>query len=409
MSTHDDVPVFTKDSPYQIGLAALLRAAHQGVDLKPLGAQLIAHLDTCPEDANAWIDLSFVLQLLGDDRTGMAAQYEALKLRQLYQLPTARGREAKLRVLAIQVAGDFMANVPLEFLLSDSEIALDVLYAAPGVPLPPLPAHDVLFFAVGESNGNRALLRELAEFAETWTGPILNRPELTLALARDRVAAMLVDEPGICIPVTARIPQAALEAIGAGQGSAAALLGDGDFPLIVRPVGSHAGNGLQKIAAPADLAAYLAEIAAPDFYISRFVDYSDDDGLFRKYRIVLIKGRPFLCHMAISEHWMIHYLNAGMVESQVKRDEEAAMMASFEDGFAHRHAAAFAAIDALFQLDYVGIDCGETRDGKLLIFEVDTSMVVHAIDPVDIFPYKQAPMQRVFRAFQQMVAQAAAQ
>jgi glutathione synthase/RimK-type ligase-like ATP-grasp enzyme len=407
MPTHDDVPVFTKDSPYQIGLAALLRAAHHGADLRPLGAELLAHLDNFPEDANAWIDLSFVLQLWGDEKTGLAAQGEALKLRQLYHLPTARGRDARLRVLAIQVAGDFMANVPLEFLLTDSDIALDVLYAAPGVPLPPLPPHDVLFFAVGESNENHALLRELAQFALAWTGPILNRPEKTLALSRDRVAALLSAEPGICIPVTARIMRATLEAIGEKRASAAALLGDGDFPLIVRPVGSHAGNGLQKIAEPADLANYLAEVAAPDFFISRFVDYSDDDGQFRKYRIVLIKGRPFLCHMAISEHWMIHYLNAGMVESQPKRDEEEAMMAMFENGFAIRHAAAFAAIDTLFELDYVGIDCGETRDGKLLVFEVDTSMVVHAIDPVDVFPYKQTHMRRVFSAFQQMVAQAA--
>ena len=143
-----------------------------------------------------------------------------------------------------------------------------------------------------------------------------------------------------------------------------------------------------------------------EFYISRFVDYRGEDGLFRKYRIVLIEGRPFICHMAISSHWMIHYLNAGMTESAEKRAEEARFMANFDEEFALRHADAFRAIYERMGLDYLGIDCGETADGSLLIFEVDSNMVVHALDPVDIFPYKQPQMRKVFAAFRQMLINA---
>ena len=56
--------------------------------------------------------------------------------------------------------------------------------------------------------------------------------------------------------------------------------------------------------------------------------------MFRKYRIALIEGRPFACHMGVSEHWMIHYLNAGMRESAPKRAEEACFMAEFDQDFA---------------------------------------------------------------------------
>ena len=52
------------------------------------------------------------------------------------------------------------------------------------------------------------------------------------------------------------------------------------------------------------------------------------------------------------------------------------------------------------------MDCGENADGELLIFEVDTSMIVHAIDPVDIFPYKQVQMRKVFDAFRAMLVRA---
>ena len=58
------------------------------------------------------------------------------------------------------------------------------------------------------------------------------------------------------------------------------------------------------------------------------------------------------------------------------------------------------------ELEYVGIDCGETPDGELLVFEVDSGMTVHAMDPVDLFPYKQPQMRKVFRAFRQMLIDA---
>ncbi|NCN23651.1 MAG: RimK family alpha-L-glutamate ligase, partial [Gallionella sp.] len=44
--------------------------------------------------------------------------------------------------------------------------------------------------------------------------------------------------------------------------------------------------------------------------------------------------------------------------------------------------------------------------GKLLIFEVDSCMIVHAIDPVEVFPYKQPQMRKLFDAFTAMLSHA---
>ena len=96
---------------------------------------------------------------------------------------------------------------------------------------------------------------------------------------------------------------------------------------------------------------------------------------------------------------MVHYLNAGMTESAAKRGEEAAAMAEFEHGFARRHAAAFAALHERLGFELYSIDCGETRDGRLLLFEADTAAILHLMDPGDLFPYKPPQMQRVFAAF----------
>jgi hypothetical protein len=95
----------------------------------------------------------------------------------------------------------------------------------------------------------------------------------------------------------------------------------------------------------------------------------------------------------------VHYLDAGMADSAAKRAEEQAFMEGF-DNFARRHAGALAAIHARTRLDYLCIDCAETRAGELLVFEIGHAMVVHAMDPAELYPYKQAPMAKLSRAFE---------
>jgi glutathione synthase/RimK-type ligase-like ATP-grasp enzyme len=253
------------------------------------------------------------------------------------------------------------------------------------------------------------LLQYVANLIQDWPRPLLNVPDRIVNVSRDGACALLASAPGIVMPSTVRIDRQTLEQIGRGQQALTGILEDGDFPIIVRPVDSHAGQGLDKLDTPAAIDAYLQAQPMNMFYVSRFVDYRGPDGLFRKSRIVLIHGRPYVCHMAISAHWMIHYLNAGMTESAEKRAEEARFMVSFDDEFASRHAAAFHAIHERMGLDYLGIDCGETSTGELLIFEVDSNMIVHAMDTAEVFPYKQPQMQKVFAAFRTMLIDASAQ
>jgi hypothetical protein len=41
--------------------------------------------------------------------------------------------------------------------------------------------------------------------------------------------------------------------------------------------------------------------------------------------------------------------------------------------------------------------------GELLVFEVANAMVVHDMDPEDLYPYKKENMNSVFTAFQHML------
>jgi glutathione synthase/RimK-type ligase-like ATP-grasp enzyme len=391
-----------------IGLAKIMRMIFSGIDLAPLGTQLVARAgaNSGKTDANAFMDLFTILLLRGNRELALTMQAQALELQQIYSLPSTTMPPA-IRVLALMGAGDLIANSPVELLLENSDVALDLLYVTPQRPLPsPLPDHDVLFVAIGESDENIPLLQELNNTLKSWPHPVLNMPGQIALLSRDSACALLKSAPGVVMPDTARISRQTLEQIGREELAVATVLADREFPLIARPVDSHAGKGLIKLDNPAAIADYLGTMTQDEFYISRFVDYCGKDGQFRKYRIVLIEGCPFICHMAISSHWMIHYLNAGMTESAEKRAEEERFMANFDEEFALRHKDAFHAIHERMGLDYLGIDCGETADGNLLIFEVDSNMAVHALDPIDLFPYKQPQMRKVFAAFRDMLINA---
>jgi len=385
-----------------IGLAKLMRMAYSDCDLAPLGTQLIERAET-EAGGHALMDLSTVLQLRGNRDLALNMQMQAIQSQQLYSPPTANG-QVNIKLLAIMGPGDLMANTPVEFLLEDSDVALDIVYATEDLPLPAeLPDHDVLFVAIAQSDQNMPLLAQIDAATAAWPRPVLNRPDRIALMSRNEACALLQSAPGIAIPITTRIDRQILQQIADRELSLTAILSDGEFPIIVRPVDSHAGKDLDKIENPDALISYLQNMPNEEFYISRFIDYRSQDGLFRKYRIVLIDGNPFVCHVGISEHWMIHYLNAGMAQSAEKRAEEERFMLDFDNAFACKHAEAFQAINERVGLDYLGIDCGETADGKLLIFEIDSCMIVHAIDPVDIFPYKQPQMKKVFSAFRQML------
>jgi hypothetical protein len=293
----------------------------------------------------------------------------------------------------------------VDFLLSGWNGVLDLLFVAPGEQATiVIPEHDVAIIAVGESDANASLLEALPS-AGAWPKPMLNgAPAAIRNLGRDRAPACLADARGLNAPPTLRVDRAQLAALGMSNLPLGDILPGRDFPILLRPVDSHAGAGLEKLEAWTQVAGYLARRPDERFYLTPFVDYAGRDGRFRKLRVALVDGRPFIAHMAVSDHWMVHYLNAGMAEDAGKRAEEAAMMASFEGGFARRHAEAFAAIHAAFGLDYMAIDCAEDRQGRLLVFEADTAMIVHDMDPLDLYPYKAAAMRKLMAVFQAMIS-----
>lgn len=393
----------------RMGLGQLVRMAFNGVDLLPLWRRLSERAVDGTADAGALLDLSLVAQLAASKDVGLAIQEQVLAVHRLFRLPCS-SENPRLRVLALAAAIDMGGNTPIECLLEDADIELQTLYVVPGTHLPsPLPEHDIAIVIASDSAECRPALEEIDRLAPHWPRPILNLPCSIANLDRDKLYRLLNGIEGIDMPATVGCSRVQLTDIALGMMSVTDFGDDIAFPIIVRPRGSHAGVGLAKLDDAEALFGYLDGRTEDEFFISRFVDYSSEDGQFRKYRIVAVDGKPFACHMAIADQWNIWYLNAGMAQSEDKRLEEATFMYTFNFGFALRHGKALSNMIERIGLDYFVVDCAENKNGDLVIFEADNTAVVHNMDSPETFPYKPPQMRMIFEAFVAMLLRRAQQ
>ena len=393
----------------RMGVAQLTQMAFEGQDIRSLWHELMEGGTDDVAGCGIGMDLSVIAQLLGDQPTGLAIQKDVLALQRLYRSPCATDRP-RLRVLALAAVMDIGGNTPLEFLLQGSDIALATFYVVSGMTLPdPMPDHDVAIVVAPDGDAARASMLAIEALVSIWPRPVLNLPANIGLLDRDRLYQCLKDIAGLEIPETARVTACQLQDLISNVLTLRDFLTDGEFPLIIRPIGSHAGHGLAKVADCEALKGYLVARDEAEFFLSRFVDYSSADGNFRKYRVVIIDGRPYACHMAIAEEWKVWYLNADMAISVPHRVEEALFMQAFDQEFAIRHGRALKDMASRLGLDYVAIDCAETKDGALLVFEADNTAIVHDMDPPSVYPYKSAQMRKIFKAVQAMLTRRAGQ
>ncbi|WP_345796828.1 hypothetical protein [Castellaniella sp. MT123] len=385
-----------------LALAPFLRLNIANVDLRQIADILLSETNLHQGNAFLWMNLSTLFFTMAQKELALAMQAEALAMQRLYHSPATQ-QPAKARLLMIVSSGDLAQNTPLDCLLEDSCIDLVFYFATPDEPLPKdMPEHDVLMVAISQTDDSHAILAALEEALNRYEKPVINRPQYIPGVERNTASRLLQGVHGLSMPLTHHVTRSTLEAVTRGETAIGDIFSDCRFPVILRPTWSYAGHGLEKIEDADALSRYFLTVPEEHFYISNFIDYSSADGQFRKYRIALVKKTPFIAHMAISSHWMVHYVNAGMYEDREKRMEEAQFMENFA-AFVERHRTALLGIHERSQLEYVCIDCAETRDGELLIFEIDHASVVHAMDPVELFPHKQKHVLKIKQAVEDLI------
>src|SRR5262245_18087646 len=237
LNDNEMIPVVAAD---RIGFASLTRMAFNGLDLSPLWRRLMDQVADGSADAGCALDLSLIAQLLGERQTGLLIQRQAIIFHQLYRSPCS-ARPPRLRVLALAADIDMGGNTPIEFLLEDSGIELQTLYVIDGMKLPDrLPDHDVTIVVASDSEECRDALRIIDRAAAGWPRPLLNPPHLVGNLDRDKLYRLLLGIDGIDIPPMLIMTRGQVSNVAASKLSLPEISLPVQFPLIVRPRGSHA-------------------------------------------------------------------------------------------------------------------------------------------------------------------------
>ena len=314
----------------------------------------------------------------------------------------SKPRTSGLRVGILAAPGG--ANTPTGFIVDHTRFAVSPIFMLDGFDYPVsrlASGYDVLFNAVSDPDAAPQALVLATRLAAEIGRPVANAPAAIPGTVRERMAERLTGIPGLHVPRTARCSRAELAARGAP-------LAVRDGPVLVRPAGSHGGRNLVVARTAEEVQQAAAALPDADVFVTEFVDFRSEGGLYRKLRIVFAGGQPFPVHLAIGEHWLSHYYRTGMAERPDWRAEEAAFLSAPKSYLGPDICRALEEVQTRVGLDYFGIDGAIGRDGKLIVFECNAAMLVRHADRPAMFDYKREPAERIRDAVGTMLERLAA-
>ena len=353
-----------------------------------------AALSLAPDHPDAHQGMANLLQDLGAADAAERHRQQSYRARTITHLPYRGEGQPRRLLLLVSAAG---GNVPTRFLLDDAVFAVSVLAVEAHVAGAALPPHDLVFNAIGDADLCGQALEAAQALLAGSAAPVINAPARVRLTGRADNAATLGTLPGVVAPKVVIAPREGVEQSARDFG----------YPLLLRSPGYHTGRHFQRVEAPGDLAAAVAGLPGRELMLIEFLDARDRLGAARKYRVMMIDGRLFPLHLAVSSDWKVHYFTADLVERPDHRAREAAFLDDMPAVLGARAMAGLEAIAARLGLDYAGVDFGLGPDGEVLLFEANATMVVNPPDPDPRWDYRRAPVERILAATRSMLLERA--
>jgi glutathione synthase/RimK-type ligase-like ATP-grasp enzyme len=353
----------------RVNLANLLLRANRHAEAR---AHYEAALKADPDHAAAHQGLGAVLADEGD-RDGAREHFrKGFRGHAISTLPY-RGEGPPIPLLQLVSSGG--GNIPTAPFLDDSVFLTTVIVADHLDPATPLPALALIFNAIGDADLCQPALEAAIRLTAATRVPVINDPAAVMKTGRRDNATELAALPGVITPRVEAVPRSIL----AGTEGAAWLADRGfTFPLLLRSPGYHTGRNFVQVESAADLAAAATDLPGDELLAIEYLDARAKDGNARKYRVMMIGGKLFPLHLAISRNWKVHYFTSDMADKPNHRAEEMAFLDNMRGVLGDKAFAALGAICARLGLDYAGIDFGLNAAGELLLFEANATMVIAA-------------------------------
>jgi glutathione synthase/RimK-type ligase-like ATP-grasp enzyme len=255
-------------------------------------------------------------------------------------------------------------------------------YLDPQIALPP---HQLIFNAIGDADLCKPALEAAIRLIDQTTAPVINDPRAVMKTGRTDNAVRLGVLPGVVTPKTIPIERDLLA--GSGGSISVADLGF-SFPLLLRSPGYHTGRNFSFVEKASELAAAAADLPGDELLVIEYLDARGGDGNARKYRVMMIGGRIYPLHLAISRNWKVHYFTSDMADKPDHRAEEALFLADMRAALGDKAMSALEQIRDELGLDYAGVDFGLASNGDLLLFEANATMVIAVPDADERWAYR---------------------
>jgi hypothetical protein len=355
-----------------------------------------------PDYAPAHQGLGAVLADLGD-RIGAAYHFQkGFRDHAISSLPY---RGARPPVTLLQLVSSGGGNIPTASFLDDCIFLTSVIVTDYLDSLAPLPPHQLIFNAIGDADLCKPALEAAVRLIARTTAPVINDPSAVMKTGRIENARRLRKLPGVIAPRTLAMARDIL----AGPDGAASLANrQFSFPLLLRSPGYHTGRNFILVETAAELSAAAADLPGDDLLVIEYLDARGKDCNARKYRVMMIGGRIYPLHLAISRKWKVHYFTSDMAEQPDHRLEEAAFLRDMSAALGGKAIVALERIRDALGLDYGGIDFGIGADGDVLLFEANATMVIAPPDPDQRWAYRRTAISGILEAVVAMIMEKAA-
>jgi glutathione synthase/RimK-type ligase-like ATP-grasp enzyme len=230
--------------------------------------------------------------------------------------------------------------------------------------------------------------------------PVLNDPAAVIKTGRVANARRLKEIPGVLTATTLALKR---DVLAGPEGPSLVARYGFSFPLLLRSPGYHTGRHFLLVSAANELTAAAASLPGDELLVIAYLDARGRDGNARKYRVMLVGGRLYPLHLAISSNWKVHYFTSAMAENADHRLEEAQFLEDMPAVLGDKAMTALQEIERVLGLDYAGVDFGLTGDGDLLLFEANATMIVSRPDGDERWTYRCAAIDRIVDAVGDML------
>jgi len=235
-----------------------------------------------------------------------------------------------------------------------------------------------VFNQISDADTHKIALRKADDFYKAVSGnvPFFNIPSNVMKTTRDNIYRSLQGINKLHVPKTVKLqpksPSDIYEVIEKK---------DFKFPVIFRQAGDHGGISTIKVDDETEQF-YAFPLDGRDYYLTQFVDYKED-GIYAKYRLVVVDGEVFLRHAIFGKYWMVHAGNQ-LGEKESKRYKESVAKRFYREIKPLIQPVITEIYDRL-GLDYFGIDCHIDDEMNLLVFEINANMNIFTISENSVF------------------------